>query len=218
MNTIFQNRSVRLWRATCSLLFITLLGVISCKGPANSGEPPLPQPTSVSISGITYPVVAIGNRVWTTTNYTGPGGIPYKGGTEKPEYGRYYTFEDVKAVSLPAGWRIPTIQDYIALAESQGVVFTNYRATRQQAIKALASKTNWRTISGTNSSGFNACPAGYSFQNSKPQDGDISEFWMADASTVSIQESGSGDAHTLMFYKNSDSNEYRFNVRFVKDK
>lgn len=218
MKTTVKQPLVLRWRAVLSLIFMTLLGIVSCKGPADPGDLPIPQLTSVSISGTNYPVLTIGNRVWTTVNYNGPGGLPYKGGTEKPEYGRYYTVEEVKTTTLPAGWRLPTMQDYIALAESQGVVFTNNRATRQQAVRALASTTNWRTASGTNSSGFNAPPAGYILQNSEPEEGYISEFWTADSSTISIQGGANGDAHSLMFYKNSDYELYRFNIRFVKDK
>lgn len=216
MTTSCQKHYISVWPTL--FLILLLIGAVACKGPADSEEPLIPKPTSVLISGDNYPILTIGDRVWTTANYYGPGGLLYKNGTEKPEYGRYYTFEEVKAVSLPAGWRVPTMQDYIALAESQGVVLTDNRASRQQAVKALASTTNWRTAPGTNSSGFNAPPAGYIFQKSEPQEGYISEFWTADTSTVSIQGGANGDAHSLMFYKNSDHELYRFNVRFVKDK
>ncbi|MBD2753261.1 FISUMP domain-containing protein [Spirosoma validum] len=193
---------------------LILVAAISCK--KDPETQPKPIPTTVLISGKEYPTVAIGNQVWTTANYEGPGGLAYKTGSEKPEYGRYYTFEEAKAITVPAGWRLPTRQDYTALAESQGVVFTGNRAMIQEAIKKLTSTTNWRAIPGTNASGFNAHPAGYSYQNSDPADGDISEFWTAEGTTFSIQESATGKAHNISFYGN-DSAGYRFNVRFVKN-
>lgn len=203
-------------RAFWASLLLTV--AFSCKkDPENQPSPqPDPKPTTVLISGKEYPTAAIGNQVWTTANYEGPGGIPYKKGSEKPEYGRYYTFEEVRTIPVPAGWRLPTQQDYTILAESQGVVFTNNRATRQETIKKLASTTNWRAIPGSNTSGFNAHPAGYSFQNEEPMDGDISEFWTAEGITFSIQESASGKAHNIVFYGNDEAG-YRFNVRFVKN-
>ncbi len=184
----------------------------------DSENNPKPQTTSVQISGKDYPVVTIGNQIWTSVNYAGLGGVAYKTGVEKPEYGRYYTLVEAKAVTLPAGWRLPTMEDYIKLGESQGVVFTNFRATNQEAIKKLVSKTNWRVVPGNNASGFNAFPAGYIYQQSEPIDGDISEFWLADGKTMSIQEGANGIAHNMMFYDNSNEPGYKFNLRFVRDK
>ena len=197
---------------------VLLFTASSCKKDEQSEPQPIPQAGTVQINGKTYSTVSIGKQVWTTANYDGPGGIAYRSSGEKPEYGRYYTFEEVNAIQLPAGWRIPTMQDYMTLAESQGVVFSDHRATGQEVSKKLVSKTNWRTIPGTNASGFNAYPAGYSFRNNAPLDGDISEFWTIDGNTFSIQESANGKAHNVMFYKNSDSPEYRFNLRLVRTK
>ncbi|QHT70651.1 hypothetical protein GXP67_30370 [Rhodocytophaga rosea] len=193
---------------------ILFLPLTSCK---EESDQPVPMATTVIVQGKTYPIVSIGHQLWTTINYDGPGGIPYKTGTEKPEYGRYYTFQEAAAIELPEGWRLPAMDDYITLAQSQGVVFTNQRATGQEAIKKLAAQTHWRVISGTNESGFNALPAGYSFQGSQPMDGDISEFWMADGNTVSIMEGATGKAHNMMFYSSNEPG-YRFNLRFVRDK
>lgn len=204
-------------RFTTSALFALLLTMVAVSCKNDQETEPVPQTGTVLISGKEYPTSTIGNQVWTTANYDGPGGIAYKTGSEKPEYGRYYTLEEAKAISLPGGWRLPTLQDYVALAESQGVVFTNLRATGQETIKKLTSTTNWRIVRGTNASGFNAHPAGYSFQNGAPQDGDICEFWIADGTTFSIQEGANGNTHNILFYA-SDSPAYRFNLRFVKDK
>jgi uncharacterized protein (TIGR02145 family) len=198
-------------------LFSLLLTVTACKKNPDSQPIPVPENTPVEINGKPYPVLTIGDQIWTIANYAGTGGISYKNGNEKPEYGRYYTFEEAKSVTLPDGWRLPNMADYITLAESQGVVFTNLRATAQETIKKLASKSNWRTIAGTNASGFNAYPAGYSYQNSEPLDGDICEFWMADGNTISIQESATGKAHNIMFYSTGTTG-YRFNLRFVRNK
>ncbi|WP_420147827.1 FISUMP domain-containing protein [Spirosoma sp.] len=199
-----------------STVWIILCLLILTAGKQNQDNTPAPQATTVSINGKDYPVRTIGNQVWTVANYEGPGGIAYGTGNEKSEYGRYYTLDEAKAIVVPAGWRLPTRQDYTTLAESQGVVFSANRATAQEAIKKLTSTTNWRTIPGTNASGFNAYPAGYSYQNSAPIDGDISEFWTAEGTTFSIQEDAQGKAHNIVFYGN-ESVGYRFNVRFVKN-
>ncbi|MFD1139588.1 FISUMP domain-containing protein [Larkinella insperata] len=210
-----MKRTIPYWPVVFLSALLTLSG---CKKESNSQtDNPAPLVTSVQINEKAYSVVTIGNQLWSAENYRGPGGSPYRTGDEKPEYGRYYTFDEAKAVPVPAGWRIPTLQDYKALAESQGVLFTGERATGQEALKKLVSKTNWRTMPGTNSSGFNAQPAGYIYQNSAPMDGDISEFWLADGNTVSIQESASGKGYTMMFY-GTNGPGYRFTLRFVRNK
>lgn len=171
---------------------------------------------SIKIEDKVYPTVAIGNQVWTTFNYSGPGGISHNSADDKPEYGRYYTFEEVIKIHIPKGWRLPTRQDYIKMAEHEKIIFTDNRAMNQEAIKNLVSINNWRSIPGTNTSGFNAQPGGYGFQNQPPQDGDIAEFWTSEGYTISIQETAGGKTHKISFYNNSNSPEYRFNLRFVR--
>ncbi|GAB3175659.1 FISUMP domain-containing protein [Telluribacter humicola] len=207
-------------RSTILAVFLLAILFTSCR---NEGDPqpnPQPQPQlgSVLIDGKSYPTVTIGDLTWTAANHTGTGGVAYNSSNGKPEYGRYYTFEEAKAVPLPAGWRMPTIEDYKKLAQSQGVTFTGDRAINQDALKKLVSVTNWRKIAGTNASGFNAYPGGYCFREAAPQDGDISEYWTVGGQTMSIMESANGLNHNMSFYDNSDSPEYRFNLRFVKNK
>jgi uncharacterized protein (TIGR02145 family) len=200
-----------------AIVFMLLLTMgIACK--KNPSEQPTPHTTNtVTIGRQEYPTVQIGNQVWTTVNYSGQGGVAYGTGNEKVEYGRYYTFDEVTAIALPDGWRIPTVEDYLTLARKQGVRFTNNRAMGQEATRKLLSKTNWRSVAGTNASGFNAQPAGYCFQNEKPADGDIAEFWTKEGYTISIQESATTTSHNILFYDNNDSAVYRFNLRLVSD-
>lgn len=202
------------WLAALLIMLLSLAAA-SCKN--DSANQPIPQANSVVIGGKELATVSIGNQFWTAINYNGPGGITYRPGVDKPEYGRYYTFDEARAVILPGGWRLPTMQDYTILAENQGIVFTDFRANGQEASRKLASETNWRTVPGTNASGFNAQPAGYIFGQGVPLDGDICEFWMADGNTFSIQESANGKTHNVLFYS-TNSSSYRFPLRFVKDK
>ncbi len=171
----------------------------------------------VTIAGKDYPTVTIGGTTWTASNYAGPGGIPYRPGQEKPEYGRYYTLAEVQGIELPSGWRIPTREDYVALAESQGVVFSSGAAHNQAAIGSLLSTTHWANYPGNNSSGFNAYPAGTGFYDTEPLDGDICEFWTITGVSVSIQEAVTSRTHRIVFFDSTAPDGWRFNVRFVKD-
>ena len=196
---------------------ITLTAIVAgCK--KNKDNVPVPQNANpVLIGNKEYPTVLIGKQVWTTLNYSGPGGISYDTSDNKPEYGKYYLFEEITAIDLPKGWKIPSRQDYLALAQHQGVNFTGTRAVNQEAIKKLVSRNNWRLIPGTNASGFDAQPGGYCFNNQPPQVGDIAEFWTAEGNTFSIQESADGKTHNASFYGDANRPEYRFNVRFVRN-
>ena len=174
-------------------------------------------PRTVTIEGSKYPTVVIGTQTWTSANYSGPGGVAYDAGNSKPEYGRYYSKAELDAITLPEGWRIPTQADYTKLAQFYGIVIPSHGSGTED-IKSLISKTNWNNVSGTNTSGFNAYPAGYIFGSSSPMDGDIAEFWTSEGVTVSIQEAGANlTSLRMIFYQSDDTPDYKFNVRFVKD-
>lgn len=173
--------------------------------------------SEVTIEGAKYPTVKIGSQTWTTTNYAGPGGVPFDNNNSRPEFGKYYLKEEVEAIALPAGWRLPTQQDYEKLASFQGLSIPS-NGTHTENIKSLTSTLHWNHVAGTNISGFNAYPGGYIFQDSAPLPGDIAEFWVSAGVTLSIQEAGAGlTSLRMVFYQSDNSPAYRFNVRFVKD-
>ncbi len=201
-------------RSSTRLFFLLIIfaQAISC-----SEDSPIPSAEHVVIGGKEYAIVKIGNQTWTTSNYAGPGGVSYDGTNSKPEYGKYYSKTELDAFVIPTGWRIPTVEDYTALAQNYGIPIPSTTGYGE-AIKVLTSNTNWKHVQGTNTSGFNAFTAGYVFGASGPLDGDIAEFWAAGGITFSIQEAGLNlSSLRLTFYDSSNSPDYRFNVRFVKD-
>lgn len=196
-----------------TIVFLNLF--FSCK--KDETKEVSPQSQFVEIDGEQYPIVIIANQTWTATNYKGQGGIPYDTSNSRPEYGHYYTFEELQDIAVPAGWKIPSKEDFIELAKSQGVVFTGQNAVKQDAIKKLVSQTHWLNINGNNESRFNAYPGGYAIEvNSSPKDGDISEFWTSDTATVSIQEGADLKNHNIKIYQYLENAPSRFNIRFIK--
>jgi uncharacterized protein (TIGR02145 family) len=197
------------------IAFVSLFSIVmlvSCDDEPADDNPLL----QVTIEGKQYPVVKIGNQFWTAANYEGPGGVGYDASNTRPEYGKYYLRAELDAIAVPTGWRIPTLEDYARLAQNYGIPVPS-KLSDGEAIKALISTTNWNNAKGTNTSGFNAYPANYIFQDSSPIDGDIAEFWTAGGETFSIQEAGENLSSLRVSWYQSNFPEYRFNVRFVKD-
>jgi len=197
------------------LIILMTVSLISCD--KDDDVKPVPVINKITISGDQYETVVIGTQTWTTVNYKGAGGLPYDNSGSKAVYGKFYTYAEARAIVIPSGWRLPALADYIKLGESQGVVFTNFNAFKQDLIKKLASTSDWLNINGNNQSGFNAYPAGYMFGTGPAIGGDISEFWTVEGNTFSIQEGADKQNHNIRAYDNSASDQYRFNVRFVRD-
>lgn len=192
--------------------FFSMVLFLSCDDDASIA--PL---RAVRIEGNEYPIIKIGNRTWTAVNYAGAGGVYYDEANSKPEYGKYYTRAELNAINLPAGWRIPTMDDYKALAQVYDITIPSL-ISNSEPIKTLISKTQWSHVQGTNVSGFNAYPTGYIFRNSTPLDGDMAEFWTAEGNSLSIQEAGANlSSLRIALYESNSSPDYRFTVRFVKD-
>ncbi len=201
---------------TTLLAILTLLFCFTaCK--KDDKKEPTPQTTgTININGKDYKTVKIGNQTWTSESYAGDGGLAY-GPTVKPEYGKYYTYTEVKAITLPAGWRLPTIDDYKTMSQSVGINFTA-GAQNTEAAKKLISKTGWKNAAGSNASGLNLFPGNMIYNGQPAMDGDVAEFWTASGSTFSIMEAGTnGSLLNVQFFGNSSMPEYRFPVRFVRD-
>ena len=200
--------------------FISYVGLVTTLllAACSDNNDPAPDPGSdafITIEGQNYATVKIGTQTWTSANYAGPGGSAYD--NSKPEFGKYYSLVEVKAIALPAGWRLPTLEDYEKLAANYDITLPT-NGSHTEKIKALISKTNWNHVQGTNTSGFNAHPGGYVYVNGPPIPGDIAEFWATEGKTFSIQEAGAEQTGLrLTFYQSDDSPDYKFNVRFVKD-
>lgn len=197
-------------------VYVFLIAVITIFTSCEDNDAPA-STDFITIDGKEYNTLKIGTLTWTTSNYSGSGGIAHDDVNSKPEYGKYYLKTELDAIQLPEGWRIPTENDFIALAASYSITIPS-TTNQSDAIKGLISTTNWNHAQGTNTSGFNAYPAGYIFGDADPLDGDIAEFWALNGYTFSIQEAGSNlSALRVTFYDSNNSPDYRFNVRFVKD-
>lgn len=198
------------------LATLTLLGCFTACKKDNQQDPTPQTPGILNINGKDYKTVKIGNQTWTAESYAGDGGMAY-GPAAKPEYGKYYTYTEVKAIALPTGWRLPTVDDYKTMGQAVGINFTA-GAQNTEAAKKLISKTGWKNATGNNSSGLNLFPGNMIYNGQPGLDGDVAEFWTASGYTFSIMEAGTGGSLlNVQFFSNSSMPEYRFPVRFVRD-
>ncbi len=172
----------KLWYIT----FIISITSIACSKKSN----PSPGTTgTVSIAGSTYNTVVIGNQSWTVQNYAGPGGTPNPR-SDFDAMGKFYLLTEVKALTLPAGWRVPTEADFMNLLNSQGKVTNNGNGSISvDSVGASHLRaTNYWGIPGDNSSGFNALPVGdyNSYVNIFPNFNAYATFWSSTPGTNQV--------------------------------
>ncbi|MCR8558144.1 hypothetical protein KXD93_10840 [Mucilaginibacter sp. BJC16-A38] len=167
-----------------AILFITL---VSC----SKKNETKPQPALVTINGKVYSTVVIGNQTWTAENYDGPGGTASPRNDEAT-IGKFYLLAELKSITLPAGWRIPTQADFVALIKSQGIITVhNNGVTGLDTLgtRHLRSQNSWG-IPGDNKSGFNAQPAGYynaTYANEFPFLNEFAYFWSSTPGTNTVE-------------------------------
>lgn len=107
---------------------------------------------------------------------------------------------DLKNIPVPAGWRIPTKQDYAQLLQAQGLELSDWGTTDREDLASkkklgqLMATTGWLKQAGyaNNKSGFNATPSNYKIENASPY-GEGTNFYLwtaevdADENPVAFQ-------------------------------
>lgn len=223
------------WFSTLAILAIVILFANSCKKDKENDSNDLTPNNSVTdIDGNVYHTVTIGTQVWMvenlkTTHYRDGSAIPnvtdatwgslttgayrdYNNAVaNSTTYGRLYNWHAVNDSRklAPAGWHIPTDAELTALTTSVGgigVAGTNLKAS-------ATSTPSW---DGTNSSGFTALPAGYTFSTYESM-GSIAYFWSAtENSSTSAWYLGLGTGYATSFRLN-DQKKGGLSVRCIKD-
>lgn len=119
--------------------------------------------------GRTYPYVTIGDREWFARNLAHEGGASYRDADAMQDvFGQYYSWDEALE-ACPDGWRLPTAEDWTALAVTAGVDAAEggvYRglAGRLMADAYMNDKKMWEfypEVKLTNDMLFYAIPVGY---------------------------------------------------------
>jgi len=152
---------------TLSYFVLTCITVLMSCSRKNDPGPTLnniSKDTSVTISGIAYPVVQIGSQSWTSVNYNGPDGLFNTGNAvQSLRNGKLYTPSEASQITLPTGWHIPTYDDYLSLLITRGATKNSdgsYSANLAVA-QSLMDESNWSEGGGNNYSKFTALPTGF---------------------------------------------------------
>ncbi|RVU03093.1 hypothetical protein EOD41_03935 [Mucilaginibacter limnophilus] len=237
------------WVCTISCIF--LLGSCSkSELSSNTEQKPEPVPAervegSVLIGDEVYPTITIGNREWTTENYHGEGGVMVPVIVVPPEqdtlvYGKLYTEEEAKAITLPAGWRLPNTNDFVQLLRREMSDYKRGSTIPPEIAARYMAKHRWQfTTDGNNLTGFKAVAAGRYTENALVDTihygmGTTAAYLIIDTSTVEneykrailIEKTDEGstikmrDIMPVNLYRNGELYNVndRYTLRFVRDK
>jgi len=141
---------------------VCLLIVASCSKSSDSPEQEQAK-NEMTVNGAVYGTTVIGNQTWTTVNYNGSGGVNYNDEANDPRVGKLYTLAESKAIVLPAGWRLPSRDDYNKLLGTLGETAKDsygFYSPSVAVTKKLMATSSWNNYTGTNESGFNCLATG----------------------------------------------------------
>jgi uncharacterized protein (TIGR02145 family) len=146
--------------------------------------------------GQVYRYVKIGTQTWMAEN------MNYKGSsfgdcyadqeTNCEKYGSLYQFARAGSSVCPAGWSLPSKDDWEALIKYADPDYDNTASPNGSNVagKKLKAKVGWATtptnLNGTDDFGFSALPGGIMGSRGETDDlGDIGWFWSSDENTSS---------------------------------
>ena len=130
----------------------------------------------------------------------------------------------------PEGWHVPTVSEWTTLEEHLIANGYNYdgTTTENKIAKAMASTTGWNSSTTTgaigndqslnNSSGFNAFPEGYRYNDgSFHNEGNFALFWSSTESNSNYAWPRYLTSNSSSLFRNYDFKRNGFSVRFVRD-
>lgn len=192
--------------------------------------------------GEDYFVDLIGKYEWFRNNLATPSsGTPYVNNDVTSEvFGRYYSYEEA-LTACPDGWRLPTEEDWMALASELGVNVTQKYETFEGVTSKILANAYYNDVPMVeywpevgmlnNDSGLSLLPVGYSNLGDPDADGRYSRasfFGMNNYAVVWTADRVEGDESMAyyrylvynqpdMFVGKADVNSFGASVRCVRD-
>jgi len=153
----------------------------------------------LDIDSNVYTEVKIGSQIWMVENFKA---TKYKNGStidtsllkfpgnsisNLKKYGLLYYPSVIDSISIPAGWRIPSSNDFQYLVNYLSSNGYGYNGVDSAVVKSIASKTDWvesgisgtpgHSISDNNSCFFSALPVSVFVGSNFEPAGSVSMFW-----------------------------------------
>jgi len=138
-------------------IFFACMAFSSCNK-KSTPAPPVKKAstTTVTINGTAYPTTVIGTQTWTSVDYRDPNAmvVPV---SSLNDTAFLYTYTQLRNVTPPDGWRLPSAADFLVLTTFLGGTTDSkgYGTVTGSAAQMLTS-TNWPNIAGNNSTKFSA--------------------------------------------------------------
>ena len=159
--------------------------------------------------GQSYPVVKIGNQIWTAENFRYLPDIESQSNSldnfDFMRYGRLYDWFTAMSIA-PEGWKLPSNEDFLELKDF--IIKDNNLGDASKVHSYLKSKDSWKSNQGIDKYGFSVSPM---VQNNKYS-------CRLRSSTIS----NDGLSYVLHFCETSyfdldlTSTENKFSIRFLK--
>lgn len=183
--------------------------------PGDEDEPPLPpvdhnrpkpQPQFLKFGSKQYKVISLANRTWLSQNLDTlvTGSWCYDTTSNCQKYGRLYTWEAAVNVckSIGGGWRLPTDEDWKALALATGGYYDEDSKYEEQDSKLAAKILLYET------DGFEAVKGGFRFANGEFKAlGARGVYW---TSTTTLHNKG--EAYVFDFLQDGEMDLWRRKV------
>jgi uncharacterized protein (TIGR02145 family) len=150
-----------------TLIIAVCIGVSSCHKNDNMPKPPVQKTsgasTPVTVDGVSYPTAIIGTQTWTTMDYKGTGALVF---SFFKDTAYLYTYPKAMNITPPAGWRLPTAEDFSVLCTYLGGIPDNrgYGTVTGAQTEQLTT-SDWEEVAGNNKTLFGAKPVGVFFSS-----------------------------------------------------
>ncbi len=162
-----------------------------------------------------YGTITIGDQVWTTENlrFKTAGSLAYNNDESNvATAGRLYTWDEAVS-AIPAGWRLPTKQDFEKLK-----AYVEAQGHKYKVGNALKAASVWPgNTAGTDAVGFKGTPAGYHNGYSFADFDKHAYYWTATESGSSVASNFELSNYGNDFMGTVHSKKYALSIRLVKD-
>jgi len=138
------------------IIIIACLALSACNKKGTLAPVKTTTTTDITINGQQYPTAIIGTQTWTIVDYHDANAMKFPVSSLN-DTAYLYTYTQLRNITPPDGWRLPSATDFTVLATFLGGT-TDSRGygTVSGAAAQMLTSTHWPDVAGTNSTKFSA--------------------------------------------------------------